>query len=68
MAKQDEILKLLRELNQKLWIGNYDERMGELGKRIKNEEASNDEQDKRWKAIESYLGVTFDDKYKYIKK
>lgn len=50
-----------------LWLGNYDERMAEMLRRIENYAADVELRDKKMKAIEDYWGITFDDKYRYTK-
>lgn len=64
-----EILKLLREIRAGIWIGNYEDRLRAVNKRIDLLEGSEERREQRIKAVEDYLGIEFNTKYRYeIKK
>lgn len=68
MTTQKEILKLLREIRAGMWIGNYEDRLKAINKRIDLLEGSEEMREKKIKAVEDYLGITFETGYRYEKQ
>ncbi len=62
---QKDILKLLLEIRQAMWIGNYEERLKAINARIDKTEGDKELHDKKFLAVEKYLGIKFEEGYEY---
>lgn len=65
MTESKEILRLLKELRDRDWTKNHEERIDEIEKVLLRVQGNFEGQEKRLKAMERYLKVTFIQEQKY---
>jgi len=65
MKESKEIIRLLKELRDRDWTKNHEERIDEIEKVLLRVQGNNEGLEKRLKAMERYLKVTFIQEQKY---